>query len=330
METLYNAIMTVTDDTEYPLPSNVTTTLISEMLRRKSWCPTERAFKYSSVAIFASMCGRSYKSPMAHERCTLRLGNICREADIETNHHCTRHVSETCHCESVAAATDADVRLIIEHGMLPLYAISNASTGRRIYRTNVEERDQLAEGSARYVAFSHVWADGLGNPTANTIPLWQFRKLQKQVNALFTDDKKTDFCVPFFLDTLSVPVIDPCAEENDLKVRARKRALALMSKVYQDADCVLVIDRDLEMSCSTETNITELAFRLQASRWSHRLWTLHEALSHRFVLIQLSNGVIDIDLILQRLLKQLVKGLPWDPVTRCLTGRIMPFIRLRT
>jgi hypothetical protein len=37
-----------------------------------------------------------------------------------------------------------------------------------------------------YIAVSHVWADGLRNPTANALPSCQIEKLRKSVAALQT------------------------------------------------------------------------------------------------------------------------------------------------
>lgn len=41
----------------------------------------------------------------------------------------------------------------------------------------------------RYVAISHIWADGLGNPKENAMPRCQLMLLQAGVNALISGAK---------------------------------------------------------------------------------------------------------------------------------------------
>jgi len=57
-----------------------------------------------------------------------------------------------------------------------------------------------------YVAISHVWSDGLGNAIANTLPWCQLQRIQGLVDALYQDTAGNQHPVPFWMDTLCVPV----------------------------------------------------------------------------------------------------------------------------
>ncbi len=76
-----------------------------------------------------------------------------------------------------------------------------------------------------YVAISHVWSDGLGNPNHNSLPFCQIKRLQELVQ------ESTGKPLPFWIDTICVP----------LEERLRGKAIANMAKVYRSAAAVLVL-----------------------------------------------------------------------------------------
>ena len=117
-----------------------------------------------------------------------------------------------------------------------------------------------------YVAISHVWAHGMGNPKENSLPRCQVSRL----NRLCAKVGVKSFLQPaFWIDTLCIPV---APEHKD----ARKLAIRRMADTYRQSHRVLVVDADLQ-PCSKQCSRTELATRVLCCGWMRRLWTLQEA-----------------------------------------------------
>ena len=108
-----------------------------------------------------------------------------------------------------------------------------------------------------FIAISHVWSHGLGNPTMNELPLCQVRFLCELGKRLGGED------AVLWIDTLSVP-IDP---------EAKRVAIFKLRRVYSEASKVLVIDKDLMQVGSDQT---EQIMQFLSSEWQRRLWTLQE------------------------------------------------------
>ena len=87
---------------------------------------------------------------------------------------------------------------------------------------------------ARYVVFSHVWADGYGNPDTNLMNqcvLDHFLDLLRERK----DDKITK---KFWIDTLAIPV------EKNYRSQ-RKKAIRKISQMYTEAQYTIVLDSGL-------------------------------------------------------------------------------------
>src|SRR5205085_2759851 len=124
------------------------------------------------------------------------------------------------------------------------------------FQSQSQELEVLDGEKERYVAISHVWADGLGNPIENTIPQCQARRLSRHLwtykdgeldsgsltssgvqGAPVEPDRNET--IAFWLDTLCIPV---SSEHADL----RNESIGKMGKIYQRAEAALVLDKDLE------------------------------------------------------------------------------------
>src|SRR3984885_1142300 len=60
------------------------------------------------------------------------------------------------------------------NGQIPLFAISGSDDDIHIHVVP-------SETTKKYVAISHVWSDGLGNPEENSLPRCQLQFLQKRL-----------------------------------------------------------------------------------------------------------------------------------------------------
>ena len=146
---------------------------------------------------------------------------------------------------------------------IPLLRINDYS--EEIPVTVVASTDETS-----YVALSHVWADGLGNPNATALPrcqLLRMRKLIKDLNKpIASEDPKHPAEMLLWCDTLCCPV---------KSMEAKRTALRLMYRTYEEASAVLVLDRGL-ISHVSGMSVDEACLRIATSRWMTRLWTLQE------------------------------------------------------
>lgn len=132
-------------------------------------------------------------------------------------------------------------------------------------RLSVEKSQESSHVQVKpYVAISHVWSDGLGNPHNNSLPQCQLKRIQTLVNDLY---QECDGPVPFWIDTICVP----------LQKDSRKQAIRRMGQTYRDSDKVLVLDSWLLRS--TLPDYRELGLlRIKCCTWAQRLWTLQEGM----------------------------------------------------
>lgn len=232
------------------------------------WCPSDISRLVSQAGDslwfgrFASTLSRRV-GESAHAACN-RYECALRKFDDKT--YQTRHVPRCHGCTPVPIET-GKIGLLLERGVVPRVRI------RRIHHWGRSDHREGAtlevEEDGPFVAISHVWSDGLGNPRANSLPTCQLLRLLDLAAGVDADQDGKDG-VGLWIDTLCVPL-----EKN-------KRILALrqMGKAYTDAQHVLVIDNELQsfsLDCSDEEKLA----RVLLSGWMQRLWTLEEGVLGR-------------------------------------------------
>ena len=168
-----------------------------------------------------------------------------------------------------------ELNSIVESGGIPLISIWNA---------NLEPYDndprivRYEPGRMKYVALSHVWADGLGNPDRNAIHRCQILFLAVALTRFGVSGtrdpnspyywKEGDGRLYFWLDTICVPL-------GPLSVR--QAAIRSISRVFSEAEATLVLSHDLRRTKSPNTAL-ETVTRILVSNWTRRLWTYSEAM----------------------------------------------------
>lgn len=135
-----------------------------------------------------------------------------------------------------------------------------------------------------YIALSHVWADGLGNPAANALPRCQLAYVASIMRQLEIEAGGERLLL--WLDTLCCPVTSP---------RHRQRCLLAMRQIYKNARHVLILDAQLGTFNAADLESVEICARLIFSGWMRRLWTLQEGALAQKLWIQLKDRVIDLD-----------------------------------
>ncbi|KKY23893.1 putative het domain protein [Phaeomoniella chlamydospora] len=203
---------------------------------------------------------------LGHGKCD---ANHCVALNTDSRTYQQRH-SRDCKdrgdCNPVFVDMNSIVQ-VIENDDVPIVSIAEDIHGNPQLRII-----PMSEARDRYVAVSHVWAHGRGNPNANALPVCQLWSLVHVLRKLIGVKSVLQPC-EFWIDTLCIPV---GAEHKIL----RKRAIEKIDMVFRESRSVLVLDADLELSQSPMSP-TELALRVITSGWVRRLWTLSEAVLSR-------------------------------------------------
>lgn len=260
------------------------------------WCPSEITMltEHFSPCTFhyTSELSRN-KDGLSHSSCTSR---VCHARQINPAVYETQHTTPNCSCSHIGVPIDQVVSMLRKR-QIPLLTIVSNDTDSLI-RLCVEPYT----GKQTYVAFSHIWSDGLGNPSHNTLPWCQIQRLKGLLKELSSIPsiwqlinsgnserlyrRLRNRSVAFWLDTLCVPVSSHYEPERSI-------ALELMKDTYDKSYQVLVLDKELE-SCDPNSPM-ESYVRASTSGWMRRLWTLQEGVLGRRLYAKFRDGFIDLD-----------------------------------
>ncbi|KAK6345372.1 hypothetical protein TWF718_007289 [Orbilia javanica] len=303
----YNSKWSREDELPYPAYPYFRWTIgsvLDEAMDRSLLCPVEKAqLADSSPAFLCYLLSlpETNRYEGQHGDCT---ATHCVGNNIDEETYVTKHVDEDCDCEHDGPNIE-DVKKCLRDGHIPSLVISIVDgeyQGMRVKPQKVEQTSvwrfhQGKSGIAKsldYVALSHVWSDGLGNPKANTLPQCQLKRLAYYTNYTMKDgrargmkggfekafskkhsfakrsgtvwEQSGDFECALWTDTLCVPL------ENEY----RKLAIKTMNQVYRQARYVMILDASIAYhDFSTDE---ELMGRIVLSTWMRRVWTLQEAI----------------------------------------------------
>ena len=241
---------------------------LQDRLHKLGWCPNESSMLFKELdatgLYLASLLKRPFSRRLQHQKCSEEACSALQtsETDYETAH------AETCADNTTCPPVMIDqekLSSILHSGSFPIIYVP---FGPEDNNTPIEVKvlDSKSE-YMEYVAISHVWAHGMGNPKENSLPRCQILRLNQLCAKL---GARRLLQPAFWIDTLCIPV---ASEHKD----ARKLAIRRMADTYRQSRRVLVVDADLQQ-CSKQCRRTELATRVLCSGWMRRLWTLQEAL----------------------------------------------------
>ncbi|KAL9037886.1 MAG: hypothetical protein Q9180_003466, partial [Flavoplaca navasiana] len=288
--------------------------LLKQRFLGNGWCPyqIERLwgqYPPSTTYYLSSLSRERTFGGVQHDQCN-EFRCMTTSIDPATYQH--RH-AESCSIESnpcqMVGVQSSTVAECINGGHIPLIKFEESVDG--ILRPSIVE----SHNDLRYVALSHVWSGGLGNVKANSMFSCQLRKLHGLLQTIRengdddldrdrgsrkTRGMKRDLRaslrmkplpeqpVLLWIDTLCVPV-------GIEHTQAYKRALAQMAQIYVQAQCVLVVDPELQKMKYKELPDEELFATVQCSSWNSRSWTFQEAAMARVFYIQFLDGYSIID-----------------------------------
>ncbi|KAL8923625.1 MAG: hypothetical protein Q9172_003049 [Xanthocarpia lactea] len=265
-------------------------------MRQGDWCPSDIAMvsEYmSATALYYASSLRRFQLHQDHSNCTSQL---CFATQLDTRTYQTAHSVGGCICDHISAPVSELIPIIANKG-IPLITIMIAKSGDPILRISPYRYGK------HYIAFSHVWSDGLGNLQQNSLPRCQILRLKALVdeltwsqNRIWDDLNKVHLgkywnrlqgrTVPFWLDTLCIPV-------GSLYQKFRSMAISLMYKTYVSARHVFVLDSELQRT-PTPPDMNEVFLRVSISGWMRRLWTLQEGVLGRSLQVKFQDGIVDL------------------------------------
>jgi hypothetical protein len=257
---------------------------MTQRLKESKFCRSEIKFLQGytiSSAYFASRISRFKKGN--HVNCT---ETKCIAYQV-TSEYRPMHVDDdnciTSLCHFIEFETEK-ISSLLRRGVTPVVSVRSMPTDSQKVRVEIKDSTLVDQ----YVAISHVWSDGLGNPSANALYCCQLQRIQDMVNGLGSTVPSSD-PIHFWVDTLCVPVHN---------VEDRRMALSNMAKYYSEASCVLVLDADL-MACSTTVSPNELLMRVSLSTWMRRLWTLQEGALAQRLYFRFNDGTASLNGLVQ-------------------------------
>lgn len=133
------------------------------------------------------MVGRLRDERLSFRYCALYLGlpddrrdyGLCTLAhcvayQIDKSRYIYRHAEENCNCQHVGVNLE-EMCSTLQSGHIPLIRTRELMKKENVALLNTSILD------VKYVAISHVWSDGLGNPWKNLIARCQVRKMCKAI-----------------------------------------------------------------------------------------------------------------------------------------------------
>ena len=293
------------------IPGLTSDDLFSLRMRAQGWCPSEIGILRSKTSVevlhYASHLDRP--GTKDHDRCNL---DTCIAYQIDPGQYHTKHDENRCSgsaCRHIHADQKAMLK-ILEEGSIPLIGEIGLEIGL-VASAKVD----------RYVAISHVWSDGMGNNSTNSLPQCQLSYLSEVVDTLYPHSEKA---VPFWMDTICFPLQPP---------EAYNLAMQQMRATYEDADKVLVLDSYIRPQKRALLSDEECLMRIFCSGWMRRLWTLQEGVLAKALLFQFADAPLDIEMAYDRLFEPLHESsnleVEWSRSGGLYAGIVNLFVEVR-
>lgn len=243
--------------------------LLKDRLIETGWCRSEVTMlrnKLDNTGLYvASVIQRPSNDPSHHASCT---DESCVAYQVDEKSYETRHANDCVNNSNCAhiPADEEKVCRILKSGGIPMIFISPAGEDENSFKLRVLDYN---DNNIDYIAFSHVWAHGLGNTKVNSLPRCQIIRLRRLSVELSWSIHRRVQKTAFWIDSLCIPV-------SPTNKGFRRLAIERLASTFRQSRHVLVLDGELQQT-SRNCSRTELATRILCSGWMRRLWTLQEA-----------------------------------------------------
>lgn len=239
---------------------------VEKQMLAVGWCPSEieklrNLFQGVSSLHYVTRL-RPRTEPDDHVDCT---HYACRAFQIDIEKYKPRHVTEGCRCDDVHVDETELLQVLKSSDSYPVLKIGMETTDSA---ETVHITMETYEPGMKYVALSHVWADGLGNPRSNALPRCQVLRISNTVaelNRTLNDSDEPESEYRVWVDTICCPV----------ELEGKAIALERIADVYKNSTHVLVLDSSLTCLNTATCDLAERLLRtFSCSAWMRRLWTL--------------------------------------------------------
>ncbi|KAL9006116.1 MAG: hypothetical protein Q9188_001136 [Gyalolechia gomerana] len=292
------------------------TPILTDRMANAGWCRfqiTRLWYQYlpSTMYYLSSLPQRSAFGAVTHENCT---ADHCTSTGVDPITYEPRH-RQTCFslaanynsCSMVDVDT-ASIANVILQDSFPLIEIQAQPSG------SIELKVHKYTIGLPFVALSHVWSGGMGNVNKNSMRLCQLRYLHSLLRRIHKngdddldrrygsrkindgiDDLRVRLRIArkevpllLWIDTLCVPV----GSEHKA---AYTMTLRRMAQIYVSAQCVLVLDPELQHINHRAMRKEQVFAHILCSAWMSRSWCFQEASLARVYLVQFNDGYFVVD-----------------------------------
>ena len=252
-------------------------------MQKLGWCPRELSDFYDNWGTIPTFHFLSHLDRWvlnrSHDGCT---AHACEALSGSTSNYGKHDTNCDGCCEDIIIR-DEDLTAILEEGNIPVLKIGVDESTAKCAISLLPASD-----SVRYVAISHVWIDGLGNPQGNWLPNCQMANIARWVQKVplkhLTEMTEETL---IWIDTLCCP--------SSTFSRGKTLALTRMQETYKNAAAVLVLDSGLQsLDCQNMTGL-EICARVLTASWTTRLWTLQEGTLAKRLWAQFNDKAVDLD-----------------------------------
>ena len=143
-------------------------------MRRAGFCPHWTEFfakEYGILFLNYMACLPIQHTKSLHKDCD---ASRCVANNVDMAHYETRHVSEACTCRFEGPDIE-DVVKLISDSSIPIIKCKEKANG------NLDISAVGISAGTPYTSIPHVWSGGLGNPSTNTLPQCQLKRLKRVV-----------------------------------------------------------------------------------------------------------------------------------------------------
>ncbi|KAI6910118.1 hypothetical protein KC318_g3481 [Hortaea werneckii] len=261
---------------------------LAELMERNGWCPADVAiWLHAAEGVQMLSYLSKLEQPLRKDHGKCQGSNVCQATQYDMSkggamiHRCANGS-----CDILEVDVEA-MKTTFDDGTFGLLEFSTTDTDELYIRVvPYHPIDDGAETDTPYVALSHVWAEGLGNPVENALPHCQLNHVYKSVEQLRKELNLQQRKLLVWLDTLCCTVSSP---------KHRNMCLQQMQQIYRDATAVLVLDAQLAHFSASELDSVEICARLLFSTWMRRLWTLQEGALARRLWVQLADRPVSME-----------------------------------
>ena len=250
------------------------------------WCPSYIMFIWKTLGasgLYACFLIGPPAKRRDHVNCP---DHRCLVDQVDEKHYETVHVLPRNCCSHVIPDVEA-VRDIVDGGRIPLISMF-------ITQDDLDVKVVAYKFGTPYIAISHVWSDGLGNVSENSLPMCQLKRLRSKIRtSLIASESlgisygpllENDGRLYIWMDTLCVP-LSPMS--------SRKSAIAKMKSCYSEAAIVWVLDSSIKQLSMTD-DLEKTLLRMATSQWLKRLWTLQEGAFSRALIFEIMEAGLPI------------------------------------